>query len=168
LTTKRKRRRVPRRPKQSDSEFISLQRSQLDAQLGPDARLRNVERPRTGWIRAIRTALGMTLEQFGGRMHLTKQGAQEIEKREADDTITIASLRRAAEALDCDVIVALVPKRSLEATVTDRARAIATSERQRVMHTMKLEAQQDGLDDESNVDSRAKELATTGLRRLWD
>jgi predicted DNA-binding mobile mystery protein A len=65
-----------------------------------------------------------------------------LEKSEAIGTISLQTLRRAAEALECTLVYALVPKTSLEDAVTKRARKIALHDLKRVAHTMKLEAQQ--------------------------
>lgn len=66
--------------------------------------------PSKGWIRAIREALGMSLRQMASRLGTSAPGARKLEESEANGTISLKSLRRAAEALDCIIIYALVPK----------------------------------------------------------
>ena len=97
--------------------------------------------PPKGWIRAIRDALGMSGVQLGRRMGVQSQSVADIEKSEASGTIQLKTLRRAAEALDCIVVYALIPKSSLEDMVQGRAREIARKELIRIAHTMDLEAQ---------------------------
>jgi len=97
--------------------------------------------PPKGWIRAIRDALGMTGVQFAKRLRITPQSAEALEKSEANGTIQLKTLRRAAEALDCTLVYALVPNASLTGAVDARARKIAMRDLGRVAHTMKLEAQ---------------------------
>ncbi len=97
--------------------------------------------PPKGWIRAIRDALGMSGAQLGRRMSVKAQSVSDIEKSEASGTIQLKTLRSAAEALDCVVVYALVPKSSLEDMVQGRAREIARKELVRIAHTMDLEAQ---------------------------
>ena len=78
--------------------------------------------PPKGWVRAIREALGMTGVQFARRLRVTPQSAEALEKSEANGTIQLKTLRRAAEALDCRLVYALVPNSSLEDNVAARAR----------------------------------------------
>jgi predicted DNA-binding mobile mystery protein A len=70
-------------------------------------------RPPAGWLRAIRKALGMTSGVLAGRLGVTASGARKLERAEAADAITLGTLRRVAEALDCDLQYALVPRRPL-------------------------------------------------------
>jgi predicted DNA-binding mobile mystery protein A len=59
----------------------------------------------------------MTGVQFARRLRIRPQSAEAVEKSEANGTIQLQSLRRAAEALDCTLVYALVPKTSLEGVV---------------------------------------------------
>ena len=97
--------------------------------------------PPKGWIRAIRDALGMSGARLGQRMGVKAQSVADIEKSEASGTIQLKTLRRVAEALDCIVVYALVPKSSLDDMVQRRASEIARKELDRIAHTMDLEAQ---------------------------
>jgi predicted DNA-binding mobile mystery protein A len=125
-------------------------RERLDERLAP---LRPVERlraPPKGWIRAIRDALGMSGVQSARRLGVQPPSVLAIEASEAAGTIQLKTLRRAAEALDCTLVYALVPNDTLEGAVRTRARRIASRDLARVAHTMKLEAQEtpDGSTDE--------------------
>lgn len=119
----------------------STPRTRLDQRFSgmrPESRYRP---PPKGWIRAIRDALGMSGAQLGRRLGMKAQSIADIEKSEVSGTVQLRTLRKVAEALDCVVIYALVPKSSLEKTVQARAREIAGKELDRVAHTMELEAQ---------------------------
>ncbi len=98
--------------------------------------------PPRKWIRAIRDALGMSGVQLARRLNIRPQSVEALEKSEADGTIQLKTLRRVAEALDCTLVYALVPKETLEASVHKRAKRIALRELRRASHTMKLEAQE--------------------------
>jgi predicted DNA-binding mobile mystery protein A len=76
--------------------------------------------PTSGWLRAIREALGMTGVQLAKRLRISPQSAEALEKSEATGTVQLNTLRRAAEALDCRLVYALVPKTSLEGAVSER------------------------------------------------
>jgi predicted DNA-binding mobile mystery protein A len=142
-------------------------RQRLDERLvalKPEERFRA---PPKGWIRAIRDALGMTGVQFAKRLHIRPQSVDALEKSEADGAIQLKTLRRAAEALDCTLVYALVPNSSLEGVVRERARKIATRDLGRVAHTMKLEAQETG---DANLEARIEVYIRDVLkeRDLWN
>lgn len=108
---------------------------------GPEIRYKP---PAKGWIRAIRDALGMSSEQLARRVSVKSQSIDDWEKAEASGSITLNTLRRAAEGLDCTLVYALIPKTSLEDAVNSRARRMAMRDLKRVAHTMTLEDQATG------------------------
>ena len=90
-----------------------------------------------------------------------------MEKSEAHGSIKIETLRRAAEALDCTLVYALVPKTSLEEAVRGRARKLALRDLGRVAHTMKLEGQgTDDADLEARIDAYIRDVLRE--RDLWE
>ena len=76
----------------------------------------------TGWIKEIRLALGMSAAQLARRLKVRQSTVAKLEKSEAEETISLQSLRKAAEALDCTLVYAFVPRTSLEACVQAQAR----------------------------------------------
>lgn len=142
-------------------------RQRLDQRLlalKPEDRFRP---PPKGWARAIRDALGMTGVQFARRLSIRPQSVEALEKSEASGSIQLKTLRRAAEALDCTLVCALVPNSSLEGAVQARARNIALRDLGRVAHTMKLEAQETG---DANLEARIEAYIRDVLkeRDLWN
>ena len=95
------------------SSFPQLKLRQLDIALNcwRDANL--PARPSSGWIKAIREGIGMTATHLAARLGVATSTVTRLETSEADDTITLASLRRAAEALNCELQYSLVPRLSL-------------------------------------------------------
>ena len=67
-------------------------------------------RPVKGWLCAVRAALGLSMRQVASRMGIKQQPYCEIEKREQNETVSLGVLRRAAEAMDCDLVYFLVPR----------------------------------------------------------
>jgi predicted DNA-binding mobile mystery protein A len=123
--------------------------------------------PPKGWIRAIRDAMGMSGVQLARRLGVRPQTVEAIEKSEAAGSIQLNTLRRAAEALDCTLVYALVPKTPLEDAVKRRAREIATRDLARVAHTMTLEAQGTGdADMEARIEAYVRDLVKD--RDLWN
>ena len=92
------------------SEFKNLRLKQLDRALEPYRAAREVPRPSKGWIRTIRQALGISSGELARRLGTSRQLPLQLEKGEAEDRVTLKSLRAAANALDCDLVYALVPR----------------------------------------------------------
>lgn len=97
--------------------------------------------PQQGWLRAMRDALGMTGRQLAARLGITPQSLGELERSEWQGSIRMSTLRKAAEALDCDLVYALVPRRPIEETIRERTRTVALRELGYVDRTMELEDQ---------------------------
>jgi XRE family transcriptional regulator, regulator of sulfur utilization len=103
---------------------------------------RNYPRPSYGWLRAVREALGLTLNQVGQNMHASRQRIKNFEDAERQDRITLASLRRVAEAMGCELVYAIVPKSGSFAELAERpTRERAARDVKSVLHTMALEGQ---------------------------
>src|SRR5438270_1807889 len=96
-------------------------------------------RPPRGWLRAIRDALGMTTKQFAERLGVSQPRIIELEQSEVSGKVTLNTLQRAAEALGCRVVYALVPERPLADTVRKRAEEIAHRQLADIAQTMSLE-----------------------------
>jgi len=126
-------------------------------------------RPQRGWVKAIREALGMTTAQFGRRMGVSQPRASNVEKAEASGKITLDSLERAAEALGCRLVYALVPHKSLDALVKERARRLAERHVAAVSHSMTLENQRTPDEDTREQSERlAESLLHAPGSKLWD
>lgn len=72
--------------------------------------LRPVSRPVHGWLAAVRNALGLSRAVVAASLKVTPAAVQSYEKAEKADAITLATLRRVAGAMDCELVVALVPR----------------------------------------------------------
>jgi predicted DNA-binding mobile mystery protein A len=82
-----------------------------------------------------------------------------MEKGEAEDRITLKSLRAAANALDCDLVYALVPRAdSMQELIENRARSDAKKRVLQVEHSMALENQAVGRIDEA-IEEETQRLA---------
>jgi predicted DNA-binding mobile mystery protein A len=148
-------------------DLNSLGRWALDTQLKPLRDMEPLIRPGRGWIKAIREAIGMTTGQYAKRLGVSQPRVAALERAEADGVVTLKSLRHAAEALDCDFVYALVPRKPLEQVVKDRARDVAERQLARTDQTMRLENQ---AVSKSRMVRARDELAAELLRsdrRLW-
>ncbi len=148
--------------------FAELKRRQLDAALGRWRAADLPPRPPSGWLKAIREALGMTATHQAKILGVTTSSVTRLESSEADDTISLASLRRAAEALGCELHYALVPKQSLADTLEARATALARQQMAAISHSMALEAQATSPDlVEAQTRALAESLLKGSRRALW-
>jgi predicted DNA-binding mobile mystery protein A len=126
-------------------------------------------RPLNGWIQAIRTALGMTTRQLAERMQISQSTLVALEKSEANDKITLQSLRRAANALDCDVQYTFIPRTPLLKKVEDRAQVLARKHVERGWHSMRLEDQAPTTQvDKKEITKLQKNLLDSNWKHLWD
>jgi predicted DNA-binding mobile mystery protein A len=148
----------------------SLQLQQLNSKMLGFASLKQVAIPPTGWIKAIRTAIGMSMQQLGNKLNVSKQGILDIEKREKDGSITIKSLKEIARALDMQLVYGFVPNDgSLDALIEKRATELATHIVLRTSNTMKLEDQGNSKKRiEAAIKERAEEIKNEMPKILWD
>ena len=148
----------------------SLQLQQLNSKMLGFASLKQVAMPPTGWIKAIRTAIGMSMQQLGNKLNVSKQGIMDIEKREKDGSITIKSLREIARAMDMQLVYGFVPNDgSLVALIEKRATELATQIVMRTAHTMKLEDQANSKKRiETAIRERATAIKNEMPKILWD
>ncbi|SEH12725.1 mobile mystery protein A [Sphingopyxis sp. YR583] len=146
--------------------FSHTGRKRLDSKLAEFRPVSRFASPPKGWIRAIRDALGMSGTQLGRRLGMTPQGVQALEQSERHGTIKLETLRRTAEAMDCVLVYALVPRTSLEQMIEERARALALDTLGRVSHSMALEDQE----VDRGLEERIEAFVAAGIRErdLWD
>ncbi len=150
------------------SNFTDLKLRQLDANLSRWRRADLPQRPPSGWIKAVREGLGIAATHLAARLGVTTSTVTRLETSEAEDTISLATLRRAAEALGCELHYALVPKQSLADTLENRALALARQQMAAVSHTMALEAQTTSRETvEAQTRALAENLLKGSRRALW-
>jgi predicted DNA-binding mobile mystery protein A len=147
----------------------ALARAQLDKRLNTLPEPESLARPPRGWIKAIREALGLTSRQFAKRLGVSQPRVIEIEGAEVSGAVTLDSLQRAANALECRLVYALVPRRPLQTLVEERAEQLARKRLKTAAHTMALEAQNV---DEDAQRAQLQQLVRTLMDRpgsdLWD
>jgi predicted DNA-binding mobile mystery protein A len=119
--------------------------------------------PQAGWVRAIRDALGMSAAALADRMGVKEPAVFALERTERQGTARLDTLRRAAEALDCTFVYAMIPNQDLESNVRRQAGRIVDAELERARHTMALEDQEADLSDESRERMVDRVASTRGL-----
>lgn len=148
----------------------SLQIQQLNDKMLAYSSLQKIAPPPTGWIKAVRTAIGMSLQQLSSRLSITRQSVQEMEQREKEGSLTIKSLRETAAALDMQLVYGFVPKDgSLDALIDRKAKELAKQIVLRTSNTMKLEDQENSKARiEKAIEERATEIKNEMPKTLWD
>ncbi len=147
-----------------------LQIEHLDAKLTVFSSASDSEPPPKGWVHAIRVSVGMSLRQLGSRMGVTPQSVKELEMREATGSITLKTLRDAANALDMQLVYGFVPREgTLAKTVAQQARTHAEDIVRRTSVSMGLEDQENTLERlERAIEERTEDLIREMPRHLWD
>lgn len=148
----------------------SVEIYQLNAKMQAFARLQQVVPPPIGWLKAVRTALGMTLQQLSNRRSISKQSIREIEQREVEGSITLKSLREAAAAMDMQLVYGLVPKDgSLDNLIHRKSADLARQIVLRTSNSMKLEDQEISYQRlEKAIEERTTILKNEMPKSLWD
>jgi predicted DNA-binding mobile mystery protein A len=148
------------------SERSAQARRELDRRFGA-ADLEPVRAlPRSGWIRAIRGALGMSQAVLAERLGVSAVAVNKLEHAERRGGITVSKLAEVAAALDCTLVYALVPNSTLEQAVTAQARQVAAETLGYAARTMALEDQDIDRDHQREaIDRYARQLIASGT--LW-
>jgi predicted DNA-binding mobile mystery protein A len=148
----------------------SLQLQQLNSKMLGFSTLKKVTIPPNGWVKAIRTALGMSMQQLGNKLNISRQGVMDMEKREKNGSITIKSLGEIARALDMQLVYGFVPNDgSLNALIERRATEIAKQIVMRTANTMKLEDQANSKKRiQTAIKERSAAIKNETPKILWD
>lgn len=142
---------------------------QLETTLDRLSCVRSVQRPAKGWLRAIREALGMSGKQFARRLGVSAPWITTLEKKELTGSVTIKTMRQAAESLDCVFVYALVPRDSLSAIVHKQAETLARKRLDRVSHSMLLEDQHlSDIEQKKALEAEVEALTRYMPKELWD
>jgi len=146
---------------------MSAQREALSRYGQSMGKVATVEPPR-GWVNTVRTALGMSAEQLGRRMGISGPSVSSLEANERAGTVRLSTLARAAEAMDCTLVYAVIPNSTLDETVERQANRVLDLILSRTATTMALEAQ--GADiSPAQRDRLLQELIEQGnLWRDWE
>ena len=143
---------------------------QLDKKLQGLHSLLVISVPQKGWVNLLRNTLRMSLRQLGERLQITPQGMKDIERREAEGTITLKSLKEVGDALGMQLVYGFIPKEdTLEKMIELKARERAQKIVRRTSTTMKLEDQENS---EERIKQAIAELAEQIKREMpkniWD
>jgi predicted DNA-binding mobile mystery protein A len=143
---------------------------QLDDQIRQYVNGQRFDRIPQGWIRSSRTAIGMTLKQLATRLGFSVPAAKNFEMREVDEAITLASLRKIANAMEMDLVYYFKPKQdSLDDLLQFRAELKAKELMGRSNQAMLLENQEaDNKNKSREYDRLITEIRNQKPSSLWN
>ena len=148
---------------------IKLIRDQLDTTLKHFKSVVPITLPPKGWVRAVRDALGMNGRQFAKRLGVNPSRVTEMEQGEISGSLTLKSMRKAADALGCVFVYGVVPRESLQSIVEEQVAKVARKRFSRTSHTMALEDQAlSGKEKKKALKELEEELIRNMPKYLWD
>ena len=153
----------------TNKKAIGTQRRLMDKKVQPWLPLRREKSPPTGWLKAVRGALGISSRQLAQIVGIDSSAIIRLEEREPDGKVTLELLNRAAQAMGCKVVYAIVPSdenESFESVVDSRARRAAKDLLQKVEHSMRLE-DQGSPDSKTEIEKLSQSLKEKMDPRIW-
>jgi predicted DNA-binding mobile mystery protein A len=127
-----------------NKKAIHNQRELIEERVKTWATVSRERAPPSGWIKAIRESLGMTARQLGDRVGIDHTGILRLEERESNSKATLEMIERAAHAMNCKLVYAIVPNEphhSLDEILNEQALKTARALTGKVSHSMRLEKQ---------------------------
>src|SRR4051812_21779391 len=108
----------------TNRKSLIQQREIIEKKLRSWLNIRAERRPPSGWIKAIRGSLGLSTRQLASRMGSDQANIVRLEEREVSGRATIELLNKAARAMNCKFIYAVVPEdryETLEAILDEQS-----------------------------------------------
>ena len=141
---------------------------QIERALREARGLRSVNVPLSGWLKALREAMGIPLRAQAAKAGIRAPTLLISERNEASGAITLNQLRRIGEVMDCELVYALVPRQKLMGRVERRAEEVARAEILGLSHSMALENQRpDAAFVRKQIEQRKRQLLEGNWARLW-
>ncbi len=147
-------------------KYTHIKLLQLDKSLKG---LNNLPLPEKGWINKVRNTLDISFSYIAKKLNTSRQVANSFEQNEIDGTITLNTLKKVAEALDCNLVYAFVPKdKSFEKLVENKADKIAEYIISRTSNSMNLEMQKLSKPEILRQKKQMKnDILQNNLKNLW-
>lgn len=144
---------------------IQQYRDIVDSTVGVDI----ISKPKEGWVRTIRIALDMSGAQLGKKMGFSRNRISVLERKEMDGDITLNQLMELAEQLDCELNYALVPKKTIEEIIDEKATEITSTYIENNYKNMFLEKQNINESAQKRLFIQVKkQIIESGGRKLWN
>lgn len=123
--------------------------------------------PIGGWVNAIRTSLGMTLNQLAKRVGTNASRINRIEQDELSGSVTLKTLQSVATAMNSELVYAIVPKQNIESIIIERYHTKQLKLNKNIFKHMALEGQQ--VKERPGPEGLEKvKLESINTKGLWD
>jgi predicted DNA-binding mobile mystery protein A len=136
--------------------------NQIDRRFESLRAMKEKSQVREGWIKFMRNALGMTINDLAKLLSLSRMRVMQAERGEIEGKLTIATLKKMAEAMDCELVYSFVPKKDIRTTIHDKAVEKATGIINSAELHMKLEDQNVSGNKKERIERLAKKLLDSG------
>lgn len=124
--------------------------------------------PPEGWVKTVRTALGMSATQLAKRAGMTKARISRLEKDEPAGSVTLKTMHTMAEAMGCRFVYALIPEAEVEEVIKKRALEKAREQVKTASTHMALESQSLSKEQlEYEIDRIAAQIVEKMPSDLW-
>jgi predicted DNA-binding mobile mystery protein A len=139
--------------------------TQIDRRLESLRQTKDKATVRGGWIKFMRQALGLTLQDLAALLSLTPANIAQAQRREVEGKVSLSTLKKMAEAMDCDLVYSFVPKKDIRTFINDKAMKKARKILTNAHLHMKLEDQK----VEGNEEERVARLARKFIEKgdIW-
>jgi predicted DNA-binding mobile mystery protein A len=126
--------------------------------------------PKSGWIKKIRTLMSMKSAQLANKLEINQSAVSQLERSEIEKNITLKSLEKVADALNCDLYYALIPRQPIQPLLLEKATQLITSKFERAATTMNLEDQSVEPPSQDRISLLATVLTmeSKNLSEVWD
>jgi len=112
--------------------------------------------PHKGWVKSIRTELGMTMRQLARRVKIHHSRIGQIEKNELSGDVTLRTLQRIANAMESDFVYAIVPRRPIDQILEEQKKIVNKRLIDQTIRHMALEDQEVAREDIQDLISQSK------------
>lgn len=143
-------------------QIDNLALSQVERRLKPIRLAFKSAKIRPGWINYMRLAFGMTLQKLAERCKVSKATVAQAERGEAMGKVTINTLKKMAEAMECEFVYAFVPKKNIKDILREKALEKAKRILLNADTHMTLEDQRVEQDLKTRIESLAETLIAKG------
>lgn len=110
----------------------------------------------------------MSAAQLAKKLEIVQSRVSAVEKGEIENRLTLDSLHRFADALNCDFFYAFVPREPIEDLMKKRAQIQAREKINNLAHTMKLEKQEVSKEELNTYYEQLLEEYKEHPSHLWD
>lgn len=145
--------------------MIALETKQASRRVEAIREVASLTKVRPGWIQFMRKALKMKVKDLAHRAGLSSSTIVQNEKRESEGAVTIDTLNKMAEAMDCELVYAFIPRKEIyelqkEAAIKKAKRLLSIASTH-----MELEDQKVKVDLKDRIEALAEELIQKG--EVW-